>query len=493
MQTIDLMQIQSFIQSFVLAISSILEAEVTVIDANLIRIGGSGSYANKIGQKISHSSFFQNIIDTGRPGFIRDTRQALPCSSCQQRAGCMELANIGFPIIVHEKPSGVIGIVAFTDEQRETLLKRQQILAEFLKYMCALLESKLITQDYSNSLERQLTAIISEEQRLQGDTPFLGEDRAIRNILALVQKISAADSSVLITGESGTGKEVLAKRIHALSPRRNKLMISVNCGALPENLVESELFGYEEGAFTGARKGGYTGKFELANGSTLFLDEITEMPLTMQTKLLRVLQEKTVERLGGKTPLAVDVRIIAATNRDIEALVRDGLFRSDLYYRLNVIPIKLPPLRERRGDIPLLVNHFIQRYNRLFKKHIEGMDAEAMQLITHHDWPGNVRELNNLIEYLENIVDTGRLGVSDLPIQFQRLAAAKQDAVGTTLRHRLESYEKRLLQTLLQGSDGSAGMGDLARQLGISRATLYRKLTAFGLTGCLKNEISFRK
>ena len=214
MQTIDLMQIQSFIQSFVLAISSILEAEVTVIDANLIRIGGSGSYANKIGQKISHSSFFQNIIDTGRPGFIRDTRQALPCSSCQQRAGCMELANIGFPIIVHEKPSGVIGIVAFTDEQRETLLKRQQILAEFLKYMCALLESKLITQDYSNSLERQLTAIISEEQRLQGDTPFLGEDRAIRNILALVQKISAADSSVLITGESGTGKEVLAKRIH---------------------------------------------------------------------------------------------------------------------------------------------------------------------------------------------------------------------------------------------------------------------------------------
>ncbi len=487
MQPFDLMQIQPFIQSFVLAISSILEAEVTVVDGNLVRVGGSGSYSNHIGQKISHSSFFQNIIDTGRSGFIRDTRQSLPCSSCPRRAGCHELASIGFPIVVHGKSAGVIAIIAFTDEQRESLLKRRSILAEFLKYMCALLESKLVTQDYSNTLERQLTAIISEEQRIQGDTPFLGEDRRIREILALVNKISGADSSVLITGESGTGKEVLAKRIHALSPRRDKLMISVNCGALPENLVESELFGYEEGAFTGARKGGAAGKFELASGSTLFLDEITEMPLTMQTKLLRALQEQTVERLGGKAAIPVDIRIISATNRDIEAMVRDGLFRGDLYYRLNVIPIKLPPLRERRSDIPLLVDHFIRRYNRMFKKNIQGMDDEAMQLIMQHDWPGNVRELNNLIEYLENIVDSGKLGVGDLPVQFQRIADTRRDAADT-LRSRLEAYEKRLLQSYLQNCDATTGMRDLAQQLGVSRATLYRKLAAFGLSSCLKNE-----
>jgi transcriptional regulator with PAS, ATPase and Fis domain len=194
-----------------------------------------------------------------------------------------------------------------------------------------------------------------------------------------------------------------------------------------------------------------------------------------------------VERLGGKAAIPVDIRIISATNRDIEAMVRDGLFRGDLYYRLNVIPIKLPPLRERRSDIPLLVDHFIRRYNRMFKKNIQGMDDEAMQLIMQHDWPGNVRELNNLIEYLENIVDSGKLGVADLPVQFQRIADTRPDAADT-LRSRLEAYEKRLLQSYLQNCDATTGMRDLAQQLGVSRATLYRKLAAYGLSGCLKNE-----
>jgi transcriptional regulator with GAF, ATPase, and Fis domain len=296
----SLMQIQPFIQAYVLAVSSILEAAVTVVDSDLIRVGGTGNYAGQIGQKINHTAFFAGVLASGKPGFIKDVKKEGRCFDCPNQDTCEELGDMAYPVFLGSQVVGVVGIIAFKESEQRRLLRDQDKLHEFLKYMCLLIESKLLTQKHSHELEQQMGQVISLEKKQLEETPFLGHSRAIRDTLALVEKISASDSTVLLSGESGTGKEVMARSIHNLSPRGSRLMTSVNCGAIPESLVESELFGYEEGAFTGAKKGGQLGKFELANGSTLFLDEIGEMPLPVQTKLLRVLQERCVQRLGGK-------------------------------------------------------------------------------------------------------------------------------------------------------------------------------------------------
>ncbi|MEG0091016.1 MAG: sigma 54-interacting transcriptional regulator, partial [Oscillospiraceae bacterium] len=285
--------------------------------------------------------------------------------------------------------------------------------------------------------------------------------------------------TVLLTGESGTGKEILAKLIHAQSDRGDRLMISINCGAIPENLVESELFGYEDGAFTGAKKGGSMGKFELADHSTLFLDEVGEMPMHAQTKLLRVLQEQAVERIGGKKPIPVDVRILCATNKNLMEMVENGTFRRDLYYRLNVIPINIPPLRERRGDILALCQRFIAEYNAKLKKEIVGIDQDAQELLCAYDWPGNVRELKNVIEYLINVVEGSKIKMSDLPNSL--LANNITISPNRTLDDIVSDYERMILKKLLSRADTLQKKQELAKQLGISRATLYRKLSEYNL------------
>ncbi len=228
-----------------------------------------------------------------------------------------------------------------------------------------------------------------------GDSLFVGEHPKIKELKCLIEKIALTDATVLIMGESGTGKELVAKMIHSLSPRQNGPYIRMNCAAIPEGLIESELFGFERGAFTGAVQP-RRGKFELANGGTILLDEIGEMPINLQAKLLRVLQEKEIDRLGGKT-IPVDVRVIATTNRDLAKEVKEGRFREDLFYRLSVFPIYIPPLRDRRDDIPLLVQHFLSIYSRKVGKEIEGVEKKAMQMLVNYDWPGNVRELENCI------------------------------------------------------------------------------------------------
>ncbi|MEG1049054.1 MAG: sigma 54-interacting transcriptional regulator, partial [Oscillospiraceae bacterium] len=339
----ELMEIQSFIQAYVQAVAAILETEVTVVDSDCIRVAGTGSYAQSVGQSISHGAFFEKIIKTKTSGIIRNVREELSCSECEKKDTCKELANLGYPIFLKERIIGVIGIIAFSELTRERLINDHKKLEEFLKYMSLLIESKIVTYRLSVNLQSQLSEVISAEQKLAKARPFWGEDEKTRSILNMVGKISRSASTVLLTGESGTGKEILAKLIHAQSDRADRLMISINCGAIPDSLVESELFGYDEGAFTGAKKGGSMGKFELANHSTLFLDEIGEMPMPVQTKLLRVLQEQAVERIGGKKPIPVDVRIVCATNKNLIEMVENGSFRSDLYYRLNVIPIHIPP------------------------------------------------------------------------------------------------------------------------------------------------------
>src|SRR5208282_2539639 len=236
---------------------------------------------------------------------------------------------------------------------------------------------------------------------------IIGTSAGIAELYAILERVADTPTTVLITGESGTGKELVARALHDHSSRKDKPFIKVNCAAIPKELIESELFGYERGAFTGAVSS-KPGRFELANGGTLFLDEIGEIPVEMQVKLLRALQESEFERVGGIKTIHVDVRLVAATNRDLKKLIAAGVFREDLYYRLNVVPIRLPALRERAGDIPLLVEHFLRKFNERLKKHVSSVDADAMEALVQYPWPGNIRELENVVERAVLFCDTQR-------------------------------------------------------------------------------------
>lgn len=346
--------------------------------------------------------------------------------------------------------------------------------------MSLLLESKLLMLLSNYDLEQQIKNVIDNEKEMIKNCKFIGQTKEIKNILKLADKLALSNSTIMIRGESGTGKDVLAKYIHSKSNRKDKLMISINCAAIPENLVESELFGYEEGAFTGAKKYGHKGKFELAQGSTLFLDEIGDMPLATQAKLLRVLQEYKIEKIGGKESIPIDVRIICATNKNLEKMVQEGKFREDLYYRLNVIPFNILPLRERKEDIPLFINYFIQYYNLKLKKHIKGITKEAENVLFNYEWPGNVREIKNVIEYLENIIDGDYIDISHIPLHFYNKKTSNT-LTNKTLNEIMRDYEKLVLAKLLKNVSSLSEKDNLAKSLGISRATLYRKLSEYNL------------
>src|SRR5512142_562419 len=253
-----------------------------------------------------------------------------------------------------------------------------------------------------------------DRRRLQQRTGIIGESPAIQEVLVKIEQMAPVTSTVLIEGESGTGKELVAHAIHDLSPRRERPFIAVNCAALPETLLESELFGHEKGAFTGAAER-RLGRFELADGGTIFLDEVGEMPGSTQVKLLRVLEEREFYRVGGVAPIRVDVRVVAATNRGLKTLVEAGAFRQDLFYRLNVLSIYLPPLRERRSDIPILVRRFSHEFSRMHERPFRGITADAMQILVDAPWPGNVRQLRNLIESMVVLAPTSEIRPSDIP------------------------------------------------------------------------------
>lgn len=305
---------------------------------------------------------------------------------------------------------------------------------------------------------------------------IIGSSPKIMELKDIVAKVANSDSTVLITGESGTGKEIFANAIHETSDRRDNNYIKVNCAAIPPNILESELFGYEEGAFTGAKTGGKIGKFELANHGTLFLDEIGDMSIDMQAKILRVLQEKKVERVGGNTTKEIDVRIIAATNQDLVDKIENGQFREDLYYRLNVIPLHLPPLCQRQDDIPELCDFFIEKYNDKFGIYIESIEDEAMSYLKNYTWPGNVRELENVIERIYNFIDTNRIKKEHLPENI--LKNNLIEPVGN-LKRMLDEYEKQIIVQALKTH--SNNKSKTAKILGISRATLYHKLDKYGI------------
>ncbi|WP_312906304.1 sigma-54 interaction domain-containing protein [Tissierella praeacuta] len=301
---------------------------------------------------------------------------------------------------------------------------------------------------------------------------IISNDYKIENIKSQIKKISNSSSSVLITGDTGTGKEVVAKAIHYTSKRANNPFIPINCANIPDSLFESELFGYEEGAFTGAKKGGKLGLFELANGGSIFLDEIGELPIYLQAKLLRVLQENAIQRLGSITNIPVDIRIIAATNQDLESMVNENKFRADLFYRLNVIPIYLPPLNQRLSDIDILSTHFIEKYNRKLMKNINNISKEALELMKSYSWPGNVRELENTIEYAINMEDTEIIHIESLPHRIRKKANGKND-----FKELIAQKEADLIINVLNKHGWDLeGKQKASKELGISIRTLYRKL-----------------
>jgi formate hydrogenlyase transcriptional activator len=317
---------------------------------------------------------------------------------------------------------------------------------------------------------------------------IIGNGASLRRVLKNVETVAPTDSTVLIYGETGTGKELIARAIHDLSARRSKPFVKLNCAAIPTGLLESELFGHEKGAFTGAIAQ-RIGRFEVADGGTIFLDEIGEIPLELQTKLLRVLQEREFERLGSSRTLRTDARLIAATNRDLEAMVAEQKFRSDLFFRLNVFPVHVPPLRERQGDIPLLVRHFTQQFSRRMNKVMETIPSAAMDALCRYHWPGNIRELQNVIERAVIISAGPVLSVDVADLKFPKVshseerALAPNSATNGALHHLLEDTERQqILQTLKQCNWVVAGANGAAARLGMNRSTLQVRIRKLGIS-----------
>ncbi|MEW6234433.1 MAG: sigma-54 dependent transcriptional regulator [Candidatus Omnitrophota bacterium] len=326
---------------------------------------------------------------------------------------------------------------------------------------------------------RYLSQALEERKQLEG---LIGESRPMQALYRLIEKVAPTDSTVLILGESGTGKELVARALHNQSKRKDEKFIAVNCGALPRELIESELFGHEKGSFSGAHQR-KIGLMESADGGSLLLDEIGDLPLELQVKILRVLEQKEIRRIGSVNPKTVDVRIVAATNRDLQDDVQQGAFRQDLFYRLSIMDLRLPPLRERKEDIPLLVDHFIARFNQKLNRSVEGISPEALRLLMNYDWPGNVRELENAIQRCMILRDSGVIGEEDIPSS--ATAAAKiavpnlADPCEVTLPRAREAFERHYLKQLLEANNGNVTQSAL--MAGIGRRTLQELMKKYGL------------
>ncbi|HLR36076.1 MAG TPA: sigma 54-interacting transcriptional regulator [Tissierellales bacterium] len=324
--------------------------------------------------------------------------------------------------------------------------------------------------------KRKLANKIIDRGAIYTFDKIIGKSENFQKAIGFSKKVADSKSTMLITGESGTGKEVFAQSIHNYSNRKNAPFIAINCGAIPRNLIESELFGYEEGAFTGAKKSGKIGKFEVADGGTVFLDEIGELPLDLQTRLLRVLEEGTVSRIGSTREKVVDVRIIVASNKDLREAVKKGKFRRDLFYRVNVLPLRLPPLRERRDDIPLLIDYFMEKISKDLNKKQVKISTEKMEKIMKYEWPGNVRELENFVELIINVeavpVNIGR-DKKDIPLNINSLENKENKDMS------LDTMEKNHIIKVLEFHSGNITQS--AKTLGIARNTLYRKIEKYNI------------
>ncbi|MBR7888809.1 sigma 54-interacting transcriptional regulator [Marinomonas sp. A79] len=419
-----------------------------------------------IGKKVTdviENTRMHITVQTGKPERL----------SFQKILGSNMIAN-RFPIIEQGEVIGAVGTVMFHDTHE-------------WKQINSHIKALLVEQDFKHQ-----TRLAAEKLDTGANfhlTDIIGDSPIMKALSAKVTQVASGDVTVLVRGESGTGKELYAHAIHQLSDRAEYPFIKVNCAAIPENLLESELFGYEEGAFTGAKKGGKAGKFQLANGGTLFLDEIGDLPLLMQAKLLRVLQDREVESVGGTRPTPINIRLITATHRPLESLLESGEFREDLYYRINVVAIDLPPLRERRDDIAKLADFFLQKLSHRTGRRAPKLTAHALTAMLAYHWPGNIRELENVMEAAFYTSKDRKIGLSLLPSHFSQVAEklspnqtplSLEQASSSSLKEQLSLAERNIIKAVLIECNNNRTKA--AKQLGISKSTLYEKLDKHGLT-----------
>lgn len=455
-------------------IINLLAERVVIVDRDGIILYINKGYCEFIGTTVEKAlgRNVQDVIANSRMHIVAKTGEK-ELAALQPINGSEMIAN-RFPLFENGEVVGALGTVMFRSPEEWRMYKSKiQHLVEELKY-------------YQTKVQRDMKSKYSFHDLIGNSSVFLAAKK-------LAERISDSNSSVLLIGESGTGKELFAQAIHDNSVRCSSPFVAINCASIPEHLLESELYGYEEGAFTGAKKGGKMGQFENANRGTLFLDEIGDMPLSMQSKLLRVLQEKEVQRIGGNKSISVDVRVIAATHRDLEKMVEDGEFRQDLYYRLNVIKIDIPPLRKRKEDIPLISISLLKKLEkRFFRKGIELSD-EVMGKLIEHKWPGNIRELENVLERCINVLDGNTIQLDHLPLYLReqkreyteqsQASLNNNDVVRSTsilapisvkpLKETLAMAEKQAIQNALDLTKGNKL--EAAKLLEIGKTSFYEK------------------
>ena len=587
----ELKEIYDTLVSVCNAIASVINVDVTIVDRELRRITGTGRYVASIGEQLSSNCVFAYALEKGEKLFIEDPREHVACKRCEGKQECKEYAQVCCPIKAEESVIGIIGLIAFNESQRDTIISQKDNMLDFLSNMCDLIAAKIkenrkakkvslmageleilvnsmdmgvistdengIIQRY-NSIANEMFGLKTLKGRVENITELLGnitisslkegvenitnkeffyksssckvrglynakpvkaegavtgfvftfnklnelikvvndlagismsisfedilgQSREIHTAKEYAKRIAKSSSTVLIQGESGTGKELFARAIHYASDRRAYPFVAINCTAIPENLIESELFGYDEGAFTGARKGGKLGKFELASKGTIFLDEIGDMPLNLQAKLLRVLQEGRIVRVGGNTEIPVNVRVIAASNKLLEQKVREREFREDLFYRLNVIPIYLPALRERLDDIEVLAFSFLGKYNEKLGRSISSIEQEVLAVFKSYQWNGNVRELENVVEYSVNMCSGDTIKLSDLPRRLKEAQTSEQSHMRQEVLPLVVLEKQEIIRALKLFGFSNEGIIRSANALGISRATMYRKIKEYGI------------
>ena len=341
------------VQKHLPPLAELLDVEIVIMNAEGYCVGGTGPYLRGVGFRMPADNALTYSLRSGQSSMVLTPGKEEVCRTCSGKGACADVANFTGPVVIENEIVAVVQIVAFTDNQRAELLMKSEKAFELI--------SQIIGFAWARGRDVES---LPEQPRDDRFPSIIGESKAILRLKAAILKAAGTNATVLIQGESGTGKELIAQAVHDNSPRHTGPFVAINCGAIPESLMESELFGYEPGAFSGANSGGQKGLLEQAHTGTFFLDEVSEMPVSLQVKLLRVLQERVVRRVGGKVNHSVDIRIIAASNRNLRELVAQGAFREDLFFRLDVIPLFVPPLRERQGDIRLLVAHFLQSFSR---------------------------------------------------------------------------------------------------------------------------------